>query len=216
MTRVRRKQAERSAETSKRILDSAERLFADKGYEGVSMRTIAAEAQVNLASIVYYFDSKEGVFLNVLKRHMQDIQEARYAAIKKIDEEPSLEGYIRAFIEPAFHIIMDPQLGGRNFARFLWRLPHQPQYLLDKLLPSYDEYYKDWEDRIKLFYPNISKGDLQWFLHVSRSLFFSTLGRLSMTVQLPDEEWVAGVSSERIVNRMIKVLIAALKASLED
>ena len=37
-----------------------------------------------------------------------------------------------------------------------------------------------------------------------------------MTVQLPDEEWVAGVSSERLVNRMIKVLIAALNASLED
>lgn len=40
------------------ILRTAEKLFADKGYDGTSVRDIADEAGVNLAMISYYFGSK--------------------------------------------------------------------------------------------------------------------------------------------------------------
>ncbi|MEP6674409.1 MAG: TetR family transcriptional regulator [Ferruginibacter sp.] len=41
------------------IIDTAERLFADKGFEGTSVRDIAEEAKINVAMISYYFGSKE-------------------------------------------------------------------------------------------------------------------------------------------------------------
>lgn len=41
------------------ILESAEQLFADKGYSGTSVRDIAQDAGVNIAMISYYFGSKE-------------------------------------------------------------------------------------------------------------------------------------------------------------
>ena len=46
-------------ETKHKILDTAERLFANQGYGATSMRQIIGEAGVNLASIHYHFGSKE-------------------------------------------------------------------------------------------------------------------------------------------------------------
>lgn len=41
------------------ILEVAERLFSDKGFEGTSIRDISKEAKINIAMISYYFGSKE-------------------------------------------------------------------------------------------------------------------------------------------------------------
>jgi AcrR family transcriptional regulator len=50
------------------ILDVAERVFSDLGYDGASTRTISGEAGVNMAMLNYYFGSKEGLFLAVFNR----------------------------------------------------------------------------------------------------------------------------------------------------
>ncbi len=45
-----------------KIIEVANKLFAEKGYEATSIREIASRAEVNLASINYYFGSKQGLF----------------------------------------------------------------------------------------------------------------------------------------------------------
>ena len=50
------------------ILDVAERMFSELGFEGASTRTIAGEADVNISMLHYYFGSKEGLFLAVFER----------------------------------------------------------------------------------------------------------------------------------------------------
>jgi AcrR family transcriptional regulator len=50
------------------ILDVAERVFADYGFDGASTRTISGEAGVNMAMLNYYFGSKEGLFLAIFER----------------------------------------------------------------------------------------------------------------------------------------------------
>ncbi len=47
------------SEKQLQILDAAEELFADKGFEGTSVRDIAQRAKINVAMISYYFGSKE-------------------------------------------------------------------------------------------------------------------------------------------------------------
>lgn len=49
-----------------RVMQVAGRLFADKGYEGVGMRQIAAESGVKTSSILYHFSSKALLFEEVL------------------------------------------------------------------------------------------------------------------------------------------------------
>lgn len=50
------------------ILDVAERIFSELGYDGASTRTISGEAGVNMAMLNYYFGSKEGLYLAVFER----------------------------------------------------------------------------------------------------------------------------------------------------
>src|SRR5476649_388248 len=57
--------------TRDRILKTAERLFAERGFNGVSVRELAAAANVNIASIGYHFRSKEGLLAEVYRRHCE-------------------------------------------------------------------------------------------------------------------------------------------------
>jgi AcrR family transcriptional regulator len=54
-------------ETREKIMEAATVLFADHGYEGTSVREIAKAADVNVASVNYYFNSKENLFLEIMK-----------------------------------------------------------------------------------------------------------------------------------------------------
>jgi AcrR family transcriptional regulator len=56
------------------ILDVAEKVFADLGYDGASTRTISGEAGVNMAMLNYYFGSKEGLFLAVFERKINSFR----------------------------------------------------------------------------------------------------------------------------------------------
>src|SRR5271170_4060881 len=56
------------------ILDVAERVFSELGFDGASTRTISGEAGVNMAMLNYYFGSKEGLFLAIFERKISSIQ----------------------------------------------------------------------------------------------------------------------------------------------
>src|SRR3954462_13171588 len=56
------------------ILDVAERVFSDLGFDGASTRLISGEAGVNMAMLNYYFGSKEGLFLAIFERKISSFQ----------------------------------------------------------------------------------------------------------------------------------------------
>ncbi|MEO8536230.1 MAG: helix-turn-helix domain-containing protein, partial [Betaproteobacteria bacterium] len=55
-----------TVETKSRLLDAAETLFMEHGYEATSLRALTAAADVNLAAVNYHFGSKEELFHAVL------------------------------------------------------------------------------------------------------------------------------------------------------
>jgi AcrR family transcriptional regulator len=57
------------------ILDVAEKVFSDQGYDGASTRSISGEAGVNMAMLNYYFGSKEGLFLAVFDRKINSFKD---------------------------------------------------------------------------------------------------------------------------------------------
>ncbi|MEC9103115.1 MAG: helix-turn-helix domain-containing protein, partial [Pseudomonadota bacterium] len=58
----------RGEATRERVLDAAERCFAAKGFEAVSIRQIAAEAEVTLGVVGFHGGSKEELFMTVFSR----------------------------------------------------------------------------------------------------------------------------------------------------
>lgn len=92
--------------TRERILDHAERLFAEQGYDRASLRSITEAADVNLAAVNYHFGSKEALVHAVIARRFQPLNEERLALLDALEArgEPTLEGVVRAFVEPVVRV----------------------------------------------------------------------------------------------------------------
>lgn len=95
--------SKRSLATSLSILDAAERLFAERGYDGASVRDIAAAAGAQIASISFHHGSKEALFERVVERRASELSRMRLdalAARKAIGEVLTLEAVLSAFLRP--------------------------------------------------------------------------------------------------------------------
>jgi len=67
----------KSDATARRLLDSAERLFGEHGYNGVGMRALAQDAQVNLAATTYHFGSKKALYVETFLRRFRMVNAER-------------------------------------------------------------------------------------------------------------------------------------------
>ena len=95
------------SDTKERILDAAERLFAEQGFAGTSLRQITTEAEVNLAAVNYHFHSKESLVSAVLGRKMGPANARRSELLDQVLREagtsqPAIEELLRAFLQPIF------------------------------------------------------------------------------------------------------------------
>lgn len=90
--------------TRERILATAVRLFAERGYHGVSLRHIVAEAEVNLGAVHYHFGSKQALFDAVFAYGARRIVEVRLGLLEGCREGPGrpplLEQIVTAFLAP--------------------------------------------------------------------------------------------------------------------
>jgi AcrR family transcriptional regulator len=88
-------------ETREHLLDAAERLMAEHGADGVSMREISVGAgQGNNNAAQYHFGSREGIIEAVLDRRMGPIDRRRAEMIKALGPDPTLEDLARAVVVP--------------------------------------------------------------------------------------------------------------------
>jgi AcrR family transcriptional regulator len=94
---------ESSADKKQTILDTAETLFAQYGYDPTSTREIAEKSGVNVAMISYYFGSKENLLKAVITRYGEDVLDALKKAYNPEDTpESRLKVLISTYIFYAF------------------------------------------------------------------------------------------------------------------
>lgn len=108
-----------------RLLDAAERLFADHGFNGVSTRRLSEAANVNQGSIPYYFGTKHGLFREVFVRRIAGVQEERHArmqALMAASPKPDVVDVLKALLEPAFRHSRDSE----HFRRLAGRVATDP------------------------------------------------------------------------------------------
>jgi AcrR family transcriptional regulator len=97
-------------ETPTRILDAAERLFAERGIESVSVRSILAAAGVNVALAHYHFGSREGLITALLEARVAPLMAEMARGIEEADArgpDASLEDVLRAYFAPATRWMME-------------------------------------------------------------------------------------------------------------
>ena len=89
--------------TRERIMKAAERLFAESGYDGTSVRAIVARANVNQAAINYHFEGKEGLYREVLREAFRGLTEQQLShgeELKMMSREKALSQFIRRQLQP--------------------------------------------------------------------------------------------------------------------
>lgn len=106
------------------ILSTAMKLFGQKGFEGTSVREIAADADVNPAMISYYFGSKEKLFEKMVEHKASFLK----GVIAELVNNPSLTQIEKLFI--VIDIYVDKRFQSPQFHHLLHRelsLEHRPQ-----------------------------------------------------------------------------------------
>ncbi|MGN6749624.1 MAG: TetR/AcrR family transcriptional regulator [Xanthobacteraceae bacterium] len=89
--------------TRERIMRAAERLFAESGYDGTSIRAIVAKAKVNQAAINYHFDGKDGLYREVLRvafRALTEHQLEHAEELRSMSREEALSQFVRRQLQP--------------------------------------------------------------------------------------------------------------------
>jgi AcrR family transcriptional regulator len=114
-----------------RLIDAAIKLFAEKGYEGTSVRDLATAAGVNVAAVSYHFGSKDELYHEALRACLAPCGEMRERMQKHLDAalksrsrkagEEALRGCIQDFLDvlvsPAArhsHLVMREQSEGKQ------------------------------------------------------------------------------------------------------
>jgi len=91
-----------SPDTCRRLLDAAEKLFCERGYEGTSVRDITAEADCNIAAVNYHFGGKEKLYQEMFRRRLVRNLDGYFQIIEKVCSggDPTLETLLRELIRP--------------------------------------------------------------------------------------------------------------------
>jgi AcrR family transcriptional regulator len=204
--------------TRTRILDAAEELFMQHGFEGTSMRQLTARARVNLAAVNYHFGSKDALIEAVFRRRLDPMNAERIAGLDRL-EDFSPEKIIRAFVGPSLRLIEDAKGGGRNFIRLLGRTYSEPAKALRALIGQmYAPTMERYKAALERALPQMPRDELVWRMHFMFGTLAYTLAATD-TVQLiagckPEDRYDADLLEERLTAFLLAGLLAPLKASM--
>jgi AcrR family transcriptional regulator len=212
-------------ETQVRILDAAEELFMQHGFEGASMRMLTARADVNLAAINYHFGSKDALIEAVFRRRLDPMNAARIAELDRLEADAqgrplAAERIIRAFIGPSLTLIADAKCGGRNFIRLLGRTYTDPSKSIRHLIGAlYEPAMARFKAAFEKALPQMPADELVWRMHFMFGTLAYTLAATD-TVQLiagckPEDRYDARLLEERLAAFLLAGLHAPLHAAAD-
>lgn len=114
-----------------RLVKAGEALFCQRGFNETSVRDIAAAADCNVASINYYFGGKDNLYVEVWRRMLAFIREARLTSVNSVmlrDKQPQLEDLLRSYASS----FLSPLAGDEHSCRFVHLMARE---MMDSHLP---------------------------------------------------------------------------------
>jgi AcrR family transcriptional regulator len=215
-------QAPRAAATKDKILDAAEALFMEHGFEATSLRSITATAGVNLAAVNYHFGSKEELFQAVLTRRLDPMNQERVELLTRLERDAGPEPLpcdriLAAMFIPALKLARDPERGGKDFLRLLGRAYADPAPFIRKFLA---EQYAVIIARFKAAFgralPDLPKRELSWRLHFIMGALSYTLAGTDALRLIAELAPAETANDELLLRRLAPFLLAGLTSPVPD
>jgi AcrR family transcriptional regulator len=198
-------------DTRDKLLQTAERLFSEQGFDATSLRQIIAEAGVNLAAIHYHFGSKEELLDEVVMRGAKRVNEERLAELDRVEADagagrPELERVLGAFLLPM------ARAAGENpqFARLMGRI-HGERLLLPVVQRNFKPLIGRFLTTIRKALPELPEEEFLWRVHFM-------IGAMAHTMcGSPDFTQVSDASGfETRIEHLIRFLTGGFRAPACD
>ena len=198
-----------------RLLDSAEQLFAERGFDGTSIRDLAAAAGCNIASVNYYFGGKEKLYIEIWRRHLLLLRDSRIASIDKVlsksEGKPVLEDLLRSFAYSFIGPLLD-ESGGPRLIRLMAREmlnPHLPASMLgdEVIMPTLSAI----QEALAKACPGLPQSKVPLVV-------FSLIGQLLHTIRiktmlhLADDDVLAMFEPAEVIDHIVAFSAAGIRA----
>lgn len=202
-------------ERSERILNVAEELFARHGYDGVTIRQIAAQAEVDVALASYHFGKKEDLFRAVFRRRAETLSASRQAVLRATqeqtqDQEQTLEQIIEAFLLPLKLAQESKDPGWRNYMALLSYVMTSPVWNEVLMPDAFDINVKEFVDALTKALPNAKIEDIHWCYHYVSGALALTLAQTGRIDRLSDGACLSS-DFDAAYDRMIPFVAAGFR-----
>ena len=204
---------ETTARTKDRLLDTAERLFAESGIDAISLRTITAEAGVNLAAVNYHFQSKDALAMAVVERRFGPINRER---LRMLDEFEAAAGegavpvakLVEAFLIPVLALKDGP---GRDFVPLMARIYTEQRAFMerifrDHLFPVAQRFHAAFQRAL----PHLPPAEIMWRIQFLAGAMIHTIGAPFKIAEI-----MRGICGPGDTERLAPMMITFFKAAFE-
>ena len=199
------------------ILATAEKLFADMGYAGTTLREIADGSHVTQALINYYFGSKFALFEEVYMRRAVEVARERLVNLETLEqfwaatgEPPAVQDIVRGFLEPSLALRATPE--GRNFLRLQSRLHTEPPHLSYQLrTEAYDLSTRGYVELLRKVRPQLSALEAYWRVTMMIGTYLYAFSDTHRMEQLAGSAYDAA-DSAGILEHVTRFLTGGLQA----
>ncbi len=205
--------------TKERVLDAAERLFAERGFDRTSLRAITAEAGVNLAAVNYHFRSKNDLIHEVFSRRLAPINAQRLAMLDACQAgepagAPPLEKVLRAFVEPILRPEGVAATGRVTLQTLLGRMYADPGGNVRRIfLGEMEEVAHRFRAAFHRALPGVPLADLFWRLHFTIGAMAHTLAA-SWIIEMISNGLCKESDLDGTIDRLVAFAVAGLNAPL--
>jgi len=221
------------AATADRILNAAERLFMEHGFDGASMRHITAEAGVNLAAVNYHFGSKESLMQEVFRRRLDQLNRERMRALDALEEAAAGKPIkptkiLDAFFGTLLRIAKSEPNGGPTFLKLLGRTLTEPtDFIRAFLAHEYQEVLDRYKAALFRALPNVPEAEIIWRFHFmlgATSYAIAGTDSLKLVTSWQDDESASARDArhdshqdiDRLMARLMSFLVGGLRAPLPE
>jgi len=206
--------------TKDKILNEAEKLFAEQGFAETSLRMITAKADVNLASVNYHFGSKKTLIQAVFERFMDRITHDISIEMDRLNDKDlplDVSDVLQTLKQPIKNLDKLRPDGAEVFMNLLGRSYAETQGHIRRFaMDKYSHVFNRFVGFLQISSPHCEPSEMFWRLHFMLGSFIFSLAGHRALQEIAESDFQQSVSIDQIIDKLIPFMSAAFSHNVVE